>query len=98
MTDSENLAELGSRLRARRLERNLTTQMLADRTGLNRKTIMDLEAGRDVRLSTLIKVFRALQILGNLNLALPDTLPGHQALSVRGQPRRRAYRPSLQND
>ncbi|MBU3649446.1 MAG: helix-turn-helix domain-containing protein [Limnohabitans sp.] len=88
------MAELGARLRARRLERNITTQMLAERTGLNRKTIMDLEAGRDVRLSTVMKVFRVLQLLANLNVALPDTLPGGQALSARGQPRQRAYRPS----
>ena len=92
LTDIENMGELGARLRARRLERNLTTDMLAEKTGLNRKTIMDLEAGRDVRLSTVIKVFRAMHLLGALNASLPDTLPGSQALSVRGQPRLRAYR------
>ena len=92
LTDKENMIEIGARLRARRLERNLTTEMLAETTGLNRKTIMDLEAGRDVRLSTILKVFRAMQLLGVLNTALPDTLPGGQALSSRGQPRMRAYR------
>ena len=60
LADFENMAEFGVRLRARRLARNLTTEMLAERTGLNRKTIMDLEAGRDVRLSTVMKVLRAL--------------------------------------
>jgi len=92
LTDSENMSEFGARLRARRLERNLCTAALAEATGLNRKTIMELEAGRDVRLSTVIKVFRVMQLLGNLNTALPDTLPGGEALSVRGQPRVRAYR------
>ncbi len=86
------MVELGARLRARRLERNLTTLALAETTGLNRKTIMDLEAGRDVRLSSLIKVLRAMHLLGAWNTALPDTLPGNQALSQRGQPRVRAYR------
>lgn len=92
LTDQENMIEIGARLRARRLERNLTTEMLAETTGLNRKTIMDLEAGRDVRLSTILKVFRSMQLLGVLNTTLPDTLPGGQALSSRGQPRMRAYR------
>ena len=92
LTDSENMVEFGSRLRSRRLERNVTTAMLAKKTGLNRKTIMDLEAGRDVRLSTVIKVFRAMHLLGVLNTTLPDTLPGNEALSTRGQPRIRAYR------
>ena len=94
LTDFENMAELGSRLRARRLARNLTTKMLAERTGLNRKTIMDLEAGSDVRLRTVMKVFRALQLLGALNTALPDVLPSGEALSSRGQPRLRAYCPA----
>ena len=86
------MAEFGARLRARRLARNLTTGLLADRTGLNRKTIMDFEAGRDVRLSTVMKVLRALQLLGALNAVLPDVLPSGKALSARGQPRLRAYR------
>jgi transcriptional regulator with XRE-family HTH domain len=93
LTDSENMSEFGARLRARRLERNLTTEAIAEATGLNRKTIMELEAGRDVRLSTVIKVFRVMHLLGSLNTALPDTLPGSEALSARGQPRVRAYRP-----
>lgn len=97
LTDSENMIEIGARLRSRRLERNLTTEMLAKTTGLNRKTIMDLEAGRDVRLSTVIKVFRAMQLLGALNATLPDTPPGGQALSSRGQPRLRAYRSGSMN-
>ncbi len=99
LTDFENMSEFGTRLRSRRLERNLTTEGLAEKTGLNRKTIMELEAGRDVRFSSVIKVLRALHLLGILNTALPDTLPGGAALSKRGQPRVRAYRSSsLQKD
>ena len=92
LSDSENMVEFGARIRSRRLERNLTIELLGENTGLNRKTIMDLEAGRDVRLSTVIKVFRAMHLLGILNTTLPDTLPGSEALSSRGQPRIRAYR------
>lgn len=92
LTDSENMVEFGARIRSRRLERNLTIEMLGRKTGLNRKTIMELEAGRDVRLTTVIKLFRALHLLGILNTTLPDTLPGSEALSSRGQPRVRAYR------
>ena len=92
LTDSENMAEFGTRIRSRRLARNLTIGTLAEQTGLNRKTIMDLESGRDVRLSTVIKVLRAMHLLGILNAALPDALPGSEALSARGQPRVRAYR------
>ena len=95
LTNADNLAELGSRLRARRLDRNMTTQALAEKTGLNRKTIMDLEAGRDVRLSTVIKVFRSLNLLGALNAMIPDALPMNEALTTRGLPRERAYRSAV---
>ena len=97
LTDSENMAEFGARLRARRLERNLAADDIAKMTGINRKTILELEAGRDVRLSSVIKVLRAQQLLGALDAALPDTLPGLGALSKRGQPRVRAYRVSGRN-
>jgi transcriptional regulator with XRE-family HTH domain len=92
LTDSENMSELGARLRARRLERNLTTQALSEATGLNHKTIMELEAGRNVRLSSFIKVFRALHLLGSIEYITTRYTPGSEALSVRGQPRVRAYR------
>ncbi len=98
LTDYENMSEFGARLRSRRLERNLTMKALAYETGLNRKTIMELEAGHDVRLSSVIKVLRAMHLLGILNTALPDTLPGSEALSARGQPRQRAYRLAEKKD
>ncbi|MDK9702526.1 MAG: helix-turn-helix transcriptional regulator [Sulfuritalea sp.] len=90
LTNDEVIAEVGARLRARRLERNLTVEELAARAGLNRKTVLDLEAGADVRLATVIKVFRALNMLGALDAAIPDTLPGSEAFSNRGQLRQRA--------
>ncbi len=91
LTDSENMVEFGARIRSRRLERNLTIEMLGEKTGLNRKTIMDLESGRNVRLTSVIKVFRVMHLLCIMNTTRPDTLPGSEALSSRGQPRVRAY-------
>lgn len=90
LTNEEILTELGARVRARRLERNLTVEAAALETGLNRKTWGDLEAGRDVKLSTLIKALRVMNLLGALEAALPDTLPGSQAFSTRGTLRQRA--------
>ena len=90
LTSGEILAELGNRLRARRLERNLTIDAVASETGLNRKTILDAESGRDVRLTTVIKLLRIMDMLGTLDAAIPDTLPGGDALSSRGQLRQRA--------
>ena len=51
-TDDAVLAELGRRLRQRRLDRNLSQQELADRAGLDRTTVGQLE--RDGRASLAI--------------------------------------------
>ena len=90
LTNEEIRAELGYRLRMRRLERNLAIDAIAGETGLNRKTIIDAENGRDVRLSTVIKLLRIMNMLGALETAIPDTLPGGEAVSRRGQMRQRA--------
>lgn len=92
-TGDEIAAEIGARLRVKRLERNLATDELAKRAGLGRNAIGDLEAGKDVRVSTLIKVMRALNMLSNLDAAVPDALPTSAALNQRGQVRERARKP-----
>lgn len=89
-TNDEVMLLLGERIRGRRLGRNLPINQLAERCGLNRKTILELEAGRDVRLSSLIKLLRGLNMLNALEAAFPDVLPGGEALSARGQPRIKA--------
>ncbi len=90
LTNEEILAEIGARLRARRLDRNVSVAAVADAVGVNRKTILDAETTGDIRLSTLVKLLRYMNLLGVLDAALPDTLPGAEAFSKRGQVRRRA--------
>ncbi len=65
-TDLEIVAEWGNRIRLARMERNLTQQQLADRSGLNRSTIRDIESGKSAQLLSLIAVFRGLEMLHQL--------------------------------
>ncbi|TAK95625.1 MAG: helix-turn-helix domain-containing protein [Aquabacterium sp.] len=90
LTNDEVLIEIGARLRARRLDRNVSVDAVAEAVGINRKTILEIENGGDVRLSSLIKLLRYLNLLGLLDAVLPDTLPGSEAFSQRGQVRQRA--------
>ncbi len=90
LTNEEILAEIGARLRARRLDRNVPVATAAAAVGVNRKTILDAETTGDIRLGTLVKLLRYLNMLGVLDAALPDTLPGAEAFSKRGQVRQRA--------
>lgn len=93
LTNDEVLAVIGQRLRQRRLERNLLIDDLAVHAGVNRKTVLALESGGDIRLSSLIKILRSLDMLGLLEAAIPDSLPGSAALLRSGQARVRAYSP-----
>jgi len=73
LTDLEINVEIGRRLKWLRIENHLTQQMLADRTGLNRSTIRDIENGKPVNLMSLLPVFRELDLLEKLNGCLPNT-------------------------
>jgi len=70
-TDSEILQLLGDRLKRYRLQRNITRQELAHRAGLHPNTVIHAEVGKDPRLSTVVKVLRALQRLETLDAFLP---------------------------
>jgi len=73
LTDSEILVEFGNRIRLARIEKNLTQQMLAERSGLNRSTLRDLENGGSVNLMTLMQLFRSLDLLERLDQLLPGS-------------------------
>lgn len=90
MTTDEIMLELGRRLKGRRLSRNVLAEQTAEQIGLNRKTIYDIEAGKDARVSSLIKLLRGLGALGALDAAVPEILPSGEGLSSRGQPRLKA--------
>lgn len=90
-TDREMLREIGQRLSGYRLQKNLTQEELAAATGLNQKTISHAEAGKDPRLSTIIRILRALGRIEALDAFLPK--PGVSPLilaRMAGRERRRA--------
>ena len=70
-SNEEILAEIGTRLRAIRLDENLLQTELADKTGISERTVGNLESGKDVSLSTLISVMRVLGIVQKFDLAIP---------------------------
>lgn len=90
LTTKEIASIVGRRLRQRRLERNLGVDEQAAHAGVNRKTVLAMEAGEDIRFSSLIKILSSLNMLGLLESAIPDSLPGGEALSVSGHVRVRA--------
>jgi len=93
-TDQAILAELGRRLRQRRLDRNLSQQEVADKAGLDRTTVGALERDGRASLLTLVQVLRAFGALDELDGFLPATGPSPLELARRqGQVRQRASGP-----
>ena len=91
MTDAAVLAELGDRLARFRLQRNLTQAQLAREAGVSKRTLIRLESGESSQVTNLIRVVRALGLLGNLDAFVPPPLPSPiEQLRSRAKERRRA--------
>ena len=72
--------ELGKRLKAHRLQLNLSQAEVAERSGLSRRTITAIENGEGSTLSILIALLRALDALETLDGFLPD--PGISPIAM----------------
>ena len=95
-SDQVVLGELGERLARVRLDRNLTQAQLADQAGVSKRTVERLEAGDSAQLSSLIRLCRALELLGQFEVLIPALPPSPMAqLKRRGKSRRRASAKTL---
>ena len=91
MSNPDILAELGRRLRQRRLNANLTQDALASHAGVSLNTVRNAELGRNSSLDTLISLLRSLGAVGELQPLLQDEGPSPVELVRRdGRTRQRA--------
>jgi transcriptional regulator with XRE-family HTH domain len=67
MTDSAIAKELGKSIKQMRLNRNMSQEELAEKSGINRVTISRMETGQAINLLTMIQLLRALDRLDLLN-------------------------------
>ena len=63
MSDDAIIQTIGDFVKHQRLQQNITQKSLADKAGINRTTLSDLELGRRCQLITLIQVLRILNKL-----------------------------------
>lgn len=83
-------AELGRRIKALRLRKNITQKELAEATTLSLNTIKSLESGRG-KLASLIAVLRELGAVDQLDSFIPDTsISPMQLAKMQGKVRERA--------
>ena len=91
MTDRAVLEELGRRVQSQRLNANLAQAEVAQKAGVSRRALQNLESGRVCTLSLLIRVLRALGKLGQLDTLLPEPGPSPlQLAKLKGRERQRA--------
>jgi len=72
MADPSIVKEIGKSLKQIRLNKNLSQEQIANKSGLDRATIIRMESGRAVTLLTLVQVLRALDRLSILNVFLQE--------------------------
>lgn len=90
VTPEELEAQIGARLRALRLERNLDQATLAARAGVSPSALKHLERGRGSTLKTLVSVLRALDRLEWLNTIAPVATINPLTMPRAATPRQRA--------
>jgi transcriptional regulator with XRE-family HTH domain len=95
LSDEAVLRELGERLAAARLGRNLTQAALAEAAGVSKRTVERLESGEVAsRLSALVRVCRVLGLVERLELLVPAPAASPvEQLRLAGRRRRRASGP-----
>ena len=93
LSDDAILAEIGTRLGRYRLDRQITQAQLARQAGVSKRTVERIEAGASAQLSSLLRILRVLDLLPNLNHAIPEVVPRPLDLLARkGKIRQRASR------
>jgi transcriptional regulator with XRE-family HTH domain len=92
LADDAVLRELGLRLAAARLARDLTQAELAEEAGVSKRTLERLETGQAAtQLSGFVRVCRALGLLDRLDALIPAAAASPLAeLELQGRRRQRA--------
>jgi len=91
LLDDAILAEIGQRIADHRLRLQLTQADLAEQAGVAKRTVERIEAGASAQMSSMIRIFRVLDLLPGLNQLIPDAGPSPMELLKRkGKPRKRA--------
>ncbi|MDY6982675.1 MAG: helix-turn-helix transcriptional regulator [Pseudomonadota bacterium] len=91
LSDEAVLQELGRRLAQYRLNLNLTQQALAREAGISLRTLNRIECGEPSQTANVVRVLRALGLLGNVEALVPEAPASPiQQLKLKGRARKRA--------
>ncbi|WP_340645936.1 helix-turn-helix domain-containing protein [Phenylobacterium sp.] len=94
LSDDAVTEEIGCRVAAVRLQRQMTQAQLAAAAGVSKRTVERLEGGAPTQLGNLIRCLRALDKLEDLERFLPETPTSPIALLKAGRAQRSRVRAS----
>ncbi len=98
LSDKQIEKELGQRVKALRLRKNVTQKSLAEATTLSLNSIKSIESGR-AKLSTFIAVLRELEALDHLDNFIPEiSISPIQLSKMQGHVRKRASGERIKSD
>ena len=90
-SDEAVLSEIGVRMSRRRLDFQLTQADLAKQAGISKRTVERIEAGASAQLSSMIRIFRVLDLMQALDSMIPEPGPSPiDLLKLKGKVRQRA--------
>lgn len=82
LLNKDILIDLGRKLKQHRINQNLSSKELAEKSGVSMRTISGFERGeKNISLVNLIELLRALKLLNNLQELLPE-LPAISPLKL----------------
>jgi transcriptional regulator with XRE-family HTH domain len=82
--------ELGQRIRQLRLSRNIDQRAAAEKAGVARAALQNLEAGRGSSVQTLLRILKALNYLEGIEMLAPQPTVNPLALLKTKTPPQRA--------
>ena len=68
----EYIVELGKKIKAYRIMKELSQEDLSDKTGISKRSISRLEQGESIQMDNLFKILIALDLGDNIDLLVPD--------------------------
>lgn len=73
LINQDILVDLGKKLREHRLNQNLSSRELSQKSDVSVRTIIGFERGeKNISLKTLIEILRVLKLINNLNELIPQ--------------------------
>lgn len=92
LSDDAILSELGTRLTQHRIRLQITQAQLANQAGISKRTVERIESGYSAQMSSIVRIFRVLDLMENLVHLIPE--PGPRPMDLLQQKRKIRIRAS----